>query len=215
MVMSFVSELNYKPYKEDTDKDGNPILVFRMNHTGFAYAVRRKDNPLVIEVRTYLDETNMSPSKLKRYEELAQRIEADGFEDDTAWLGFIHAAQAGESLGLLTSYIIMTDFDELKQTKAQCLRDITEALPDYVNRLNSIDTRLLTYIDDAISGNASHANLMELLGHPQGNATDGLLRPRPRTGEAVAAGHRGTMARRATREGRSAVLHSEARSTSG
>ena len=29
---------------------------------------------------------------------------------------------------------------------------------------NSIDTRLLTYIDDAISGNASHANLMELLG---------------------------------------------------
>ena len=58
----------------------------------------------------------------------------------------------------------MTDFDELKQTKAQCLQDITEALPDYVNRLNSIDTRLLTYIDDAISGNASHANLMELLG---------------------------------------------------
>ena len=58
----------------------------------------------------------------------------------------------------------MQDFDELKQTKAQCLRDITEALPKYVNRLNSIDTRLLTYIDDAISGNASHANLMELLG---------------------------------------------------
>ena len=53
----------------------------------------------------------------------------------------------------------MQDFDELKQTKAQCLRDITEALPDYVNRLNSIDTRLLTYIDDAISNNASHANL--------------------------------------------------------
>lgn len=35
----------------------------------------------------------------------------------------------------------MTDFDELKQTKAQCLADITEALPDYVNRLNSIDKR--------------------------------------------------------------------------
>ena len=69
-----------------------------------------------------------------------------------------------DSIFLLTSNIIMTDFDELKQTKAQCLRDITEALPDYVNRLNSIDTRLLTYIDDAISNNASHANLMELLG---------------------------------------------------
>jgi hypothetical protein len=46
---------------------------------------------------------------------------------------------------------MMTDFDELKQTKAQCLADITEALPDYVNRLNSIDERLLTYIEDAIS----------------------------------------------------------------
>ena len=46
----------------------------------------------------------------------------------------------------------MTDFDELKKLKAQCLRDITEALPMYVNRLNSFDPRLLTYIDDAISG---------------------------------------------------------------
>jgi len=45
----------------------------------------------------------------------------------------------------------MTDFDELKQTKAQCLADITEALPDYVNRLNSIDGRLLPYVEDAIS----------------------------------------------------------------
>ena len=58
----------------------------------------------------------------------------------------------------------MTDFDELKQIKAQCLADITEALPNYVNRLNSIDTRLLTYVEDAISNNASHANLYELLG---------------------------------------------------
>ena len=53
----------------------------------------------------------------------------------------------------------MQDFEQLKQIKAQCLRDITEALPDYVNRLNSIDTRLLEYIEDAISNNASHANL--------------------------------------------------------
>lgn len=98
MVMMFVSELNYKPYKEDVDKDGNPILVFCMNHTGFAYAVRRKDNPLVIEVRTYLDETNMTPKKLKRYEDLAERIKADGFEDDSEWLTFIQSAQSGEVL---------------------------------------------------------------------------------------------------------------------
>lgn len=58
----------------------------------------------------------------------------------------------------------MTDFDSLKQTKAQCLADIREALPLYANRLNGCDERLMIYIEDAISGNASHANLYELLG---------------------------------------------------
>ena len=58
----------------------------------------------------------------------------------------------------------MTDFDELKQTKAQCLADIREALPLYANRLNGCDERLMPYIEDAISNNASHANLYELLG---------------------------------------------------
>ena len=58
----------------------------------------------------------------------------------------------------------MTDFDELRQTKAQCLADIREALPLYANRLNGCDERLMPYIEDAISNNASHANLYELLG---------------------------------------------------
>lgn len=58
----------------------------------------------------------------------------------------------------------MEDFEQLKQAKAQCLADITEALPDYVNRLNSIDERLMIYIEDAISNDGSHANLYELLG---------------------------------------------------
>lgn len=58
----------------------------------------------------------------------------------------------------------MTDFDELKKLKAQCLSDIREALPLYANRLNECDTRLMIYIEDAISNNASHANLYELLG---------------------------------------------------
>ena len=37
----------------------------------------------------------------------------------------------------------MTDFDELRQTKAQCLADIREALPLYANRLNGCDERLI------------------------------------------------------------------------
>ena len=58
----------------------------------------------------------------------------------------------------------MTDFEELKQAKAQCLDDLRTHLPDYANRLNSFDPRLMIYIEDAISNNASHANLYELLG---------------------------------------------------
>ena len=58
----------------------------------------------------------------------------------------------------------MTDFEQLKQAKAQCLDDLRTHLPDYVNRLNSIDTRLVPYVEDAISNDGSHANLYELLG---------------------------------------------------
>ena len=36
----------------------------------------------------------------------------------------------------------MTDFDELRQTKAQCLADIREALPLYANRLNGCATAI-------------------------------------------------------------------------
>ncbi len=52
----------------------------------------------------------------------------------------------------------------LQHSKAQCIADITEALPRYADRLNAFDARLLAYIEDALSGNASHANLYELLG---------------------------------------------------
>ena len=58
----------------------------------------------------------------------------------------------------------MTDFEQLKQAKAQCLDDLRTHLPDYVNRMNSFDPRLLIYIEDAISNDGSHANLYELLG---------------------------------------------------
>ena len=56
------------------------------------------------------------------------------------------------------------DFEELKQAKARCLDDLRKHLPDYANRLNAIDSRLMAYIEDAISNDGSHANLYELLG---------------------------------------------------
>lgn len=58
----------------------------------------------------------------------------------------------------------MNDIEQLKKAKAQCLADLTAALPDYADRLNDIDPRLMAYITDAMSNEASHANLYELLG---------------------------------------------------
>ena len=58
----------------------------------------------------------------------------------------------------------MQDNEQLKQTKNQCLTDLTEALPRYRARLDAIDPRLYGYVADAVSNGASHANLFELLG---------------------------------------------------
>lgn len=58
----------------------------------------------------------------------------------------------------------MQDFEDYWKRKAQCLLDIQEALPRYADRLNECDERLMNYIEDAISNNASHANFYELLG---------------------------------------------------
>ena len=58
----------------------------------------------------------------------------------------------------------MIDNQEYWNKKAQCLSDIREALPRYADRLNECDERLMQYIEDAISNNASHANYYELLG---------------------------------------------------
>ena len=58
----------------------------------------------------------------------------------------------------------MHEIHEYKAAKVQVLKDLNEHLSDYADRLNSIDPRLMIYIEDAISNNGSHANLMELLG---------------------------------------------------
>ena len=58
----------------------------------------------------------------------------------------------------------MIDEQDYWKKKAQCLSDIREALPRYSDRLNECDERLMQYIEDAISNNASHSNFYELLG---------------------------------------------------
>lgn len=58
----------------------------------------------------------------------------------------------------------MIDEQDYWKKKAQCLSDIREALHRYEDRLNECDPRLMEYIEDAISNNASHSNYYELLG---------------------------------------------------
>ena len=53
---------------------------------------------------------------------------------------------------------------DLQIQKAQCLCDLTDALPHYRKQLDRIDGRLTDYIADAISDQAAHANIYELLG---------------------------------------------------
>ena len=96
MVMEFVGEFAYKPLQDDTDKDGNPCCVLRMNHCGFCFGVRRKDNPYVIEVRTFLSEENMTPTKLAKYQELAERTKVKAFEDDSRLFSALCSMQKGK-----------------------------------------------------------------------------------------------------------------------
>jgi hypothetical protein len=79
MVLEFASIIAFNPTQEDTDKDGRPIVVSRMPKAGYTYGVRRKDNPNIIEMRTFLSDKNMTPTKLKRYEELRERVDDDAF----------------------------------------------------------------------------------------------------------------------------------------
>ena len=58
----------------------------------------------------------------------------------------------------------MKDFEELKKAKQRCVDELVEALSRYRERLDEIDHRLVEYIEDALSNNASHANIYELLG---------------------------------------------------
>ena len=58
----------------------------------------------------------------------------------------------------------MQDYDKLKAIKARCVVELSEALPRYAERLDAIDERLTVYVADALSNEASHANLFELLG---------------------------------------------------
>lgn len=83
MVMEFASAIAFRPTQDDIDKDGRPIVVSRMPKAGFTYGVRRKDNPFIYEMRTFLSDKNMTPSKMKRYNDLRERTDDAAFIADS------------------------------------------------------------------------------------------------------------------------------------
>ena len=96
MVLEFAGIIAFNPLQDDIDKDGRPIVVSRMPKAGFTYGVRRDDNPNIIEMRTFLSDKNMTPTKLRRYEELRERVDDDAFIAESynlsVW-GSIHAKE--------------------------------------------------------------------------------------------------------------------------
>lgn len=72
MIQAFMMDSTSMSMQPDTDKDGRQIFVFRMPHIGYIYGVPRQGDESIIEMRTFLSTENMTPTKLRKYEELAR-----------------------------------------------------------------------------------------------------------------------------------------------
>ena len=71
----------------------------------------------------------------------------------------------------------MQDLQQLKQAKDRCIADLSDALPRYKERLDSVDPRLVVYIEDALSNHASHARSASGRLLPQGRKNLYVLSP--------------------------------------
>lgn len=79
MLSHFAFDFRYMqadPYHDDVHGD---YEVHRMRRKGIIKAVRRKDSPLVVEMRTFLADKNLSPSEKKRYKKLMDDTDGDDF----------------------------------------------------------------------------------------------------------------------------------------
>ena len=76
MIQEFMDATSGLTMQPDKDKDGRDVFVFRVPKAGFAYAVSRNGDNRILEVRTFLSDKNMSPSKLKKYKDLTKWVES-------------------------------------------------------------------------------------------------------------------------------------------
>jgi len=76
MIEEFAQNIISMTSIGELDKDGEEQEVFRIPHQGVIKARRRKDNPQVVEMRTFLSDTMLSNSKTKEYAEMVERADS-------------------------------------------------------------------------------------------------------------------------------------------
>jgi hypothetical protein len=79
MLMHFLLDFQYIQGDPCHDERHGDYEVWRMRRKGIIKAVRRKDCPLVMEMRTFLADKNLSPADLKRYKKLMGDTDGDDF----------------------------------------------------------------------------------------------------------------------------------------
>ena len=89
MIEEFAQNILYMTATEEQDKDGEEQEVYRIPHQGIVKARRRKDCPLVLEMRTFIADKQLSPTKAKRYAEMAEMADSKWYEAGTLLVKFI------------------------------------------------------------------------------------------------------------------------------
>ena len=72
MLINFASDVLRITYDMITDQHGKHE-VHRIPHCGMGMAVRRKDNPNVVEIKTFLADDNLAPNKMRKLKDLAEK----------------------------------------------------------------------------------------------------------------------------------------------
>lgn len=79
MLTHFIFDFRYMQADQYSDDRHGDYEVHRMRRKGIIKAVRRKDSPLVVEMRTFLADSNLSPSEKRRYKQLMEDTDGDDF----------------------------------------------------------------------------------------------------------------------------------------
>ncbi len=89
MIEQFAMNIIYMTATEELDKDGEEQEAYCIPHQGIIKARRRKDCPLVVEMRTFLSDAMLSKSKAKDYAEMTDIANNKWYEAGSLLVKFI------------------------------------------------------------------------------------------------------------------------------